>query len=700
MVDTPFSGSPSAADHPPAGRLDSWKEIAAYLKRDVTTVQRWEKREGLPVHRHLHDKMGSVYAFRAEVDAWTTSRSLTAAATEAAQDRAQPVTESQPARRSGVDEEAEGALEPADAAVGHRRLPFWLLGATAAVLALAATLWQLQKRGSTREAPLAGSRFLRLTDFDGIEQAAAISRDGRFVAFQSDRDGPMDVWVTQVGTGQFINLTHGAASEIVNPSIRTLGFSPDGSLVTYWARGQGGSSQPGISVFAVPLLGGQPRPYLEGVAEFDWSRDGDRLVYHTPGPGDPIFVRDSGQPLEAREIFSAPPGLHGHFLRWSPDDAFVYFVQGSLPDHLDLWRIRPAGGAPERITHHDSTVSHPVFLDAKTLLYLATDSGGSGPWIYVVDADGRRSGRVGPGVDSYTSLAASADGQRIVATLASPKSTLWRVPIAGTRAEMSEARRIPLTTGGGRFPRLGPGFLLYVSSKGASDSIWKLQAGASTELWSAAEAHIIGAPGIRRDGRRIAFSVRQGERTSLYVVNADGGDARIVTSALELQGAPAWAPDGESLTVTAVTARIPHLFVVPLDGRPPTSFLTEHSGDPAWSPDGEIVAFSGADIGTTFPVKAVRADGSAYPQSALTLTRSARHVAFMPQDRSLLVLRGDLRHKDLWLVDLAAGAEHQVTALAPDFDVCDFDVSPDGREIVLERKQVQSDIVLIERLRR
>ena len=47
-------------------RLDSWKEIATYLNRDVTTVQRWEKREGMPVHRHLHDRMGSVYAYRAE----------------------------------------------------------------------------------------------------------------------------------------------------------------------------------------------------------------------------------------------------------------------------------------------------------------------------------------------------------------------------------------------------------------------------------------------------------------------------------------------------------------------------------------------------------------------------------------------------------------------------------------------------------
>ena len=48
-------------------RLDSWKEIAAYLKRDVTTVQRWEKREGMPVHRHQHDKAGTRLAGKAPI---------------------------------------------------------------------------------------------------------------------------------------------------------------------------------------------------------------------------------------------------------------------------------------------------------------------------------------------------------------------------------------------------------------------------------------------------------------------------------------------------------------------------------------------------------------------------------------------------------------------------------------------------------
>ena len=56
---------------PPEGRrLESWKEIAAYLKRDLRTVQRWERRESLPIHRHLHDKRSSVYVYTSELDAW------------------------------------------------------------------------------------------------------------------------------------------------------------------------------------------------------------------------------------------------------------------------------------------------------------------------------------------------------------------------------------------------------------------------------------------------------------------------------------------------------------------------------------------------------------------------------------------------------------------------------------------------------
>ncbi|MCH8980227.1 MAG: hypothetical protein IH945_13455 [Armatimonadetes bacterium] len=61
-------------DSEAGGRLDSWKEIAAYLDREDRTVRRWEKTEGLPVHRHAHSKRATVYAYEAELDGWLNGR--------------------------------------------------------------------------------------------------------------------------------------------------------------------------------------------------------------------------------------------------------------------------------------------------------------------------------------------------------------------------------------------------------------------------------------------------------------------------------------------------------------------------------------------------------------------------------------------------------------------------------------------------
>jgi Tol biopolymer transport system component len=675
----PSLGTPPS-ERPLEDRLDSWKEIAAYLKRDVTTVQRWEKREGMPVHRHLHDRMGSVYASRAELDAWTRSRNLRAG------------------QENGNNAISPDPPAPPRSAISTllTRWAFVLpLAVAGAALAIGASLW-LQRTEYFWRNPIADARFQTVTDFDGSEQAAAVSRDGHFVAFLSDRNGQMDVWVTQAGSGEFHNLTHGSIPELVNPSIRTLGFSPDGSLVTFWLRKPGGLSGGDIGIWAVPTLGGEPRPYLEGVAEFDWSHDGSRLAYHTPGPGDPLFV-SNGSPRSADgPIFTAPAGLHSHFPLWALNGAFIYFVQGGLPDKLDIWRISPAGGTPERITSHTGRVSHPVLLDRRTLMYLASDPDGSGPWLYSMDVERRIPHRLTSGLDRYTSLAASADGRRLVVTLASPKRTLWRLRIDDSPKEVSAAAQISLTTSTGFSPRLGPNYLLYVSATGTGESIWKLANGTATELWSGQGARVFGGPAISPDGRNIAFSVRQHGQTLLYLMQADGTNARIVADSLDLQGAPAWAPDGQSITSAADDHGVPHLFRVPIDGRSPAPFVREYSVDPAWAPDGRFLVYSGPDIGTTFSVKAVTAEAAPHTLPILTLTRGARHLAFLPGGRALVLLRGEIQHKNLWLIDLETGAERQLTNLSRDFDIRDFDISPDGLEVVLERVQERSDVVLLD----
>jgi len=680
------SSNATSTERAPEDRLDSWKEIAAYLKRDVTTVQRWEKREGMPVHRHLHDRQGSVYAFRSELDVWSKSRNVLPTVGDDRQPEPEPVSEP-------VPPSSDLSVPPRS----KRPTLAWGLAIGALLLAVAAFSWFIRRPDYARRDPLADARFQRLTDFSSTEEAAAISRDGRFVAFLSNRDGRTDVWVTQVGTGQFYNLTRGQVPELVNPSIRTLNFSPDGALVTFWSRmprGSGGSEGGDIGVWAVPTLGGQPRPYLEGVAEFDWSSDASRLVYHTPGPGDPTFVRQSRRDSTDTAIYTAAAGLHAHFPLWSPDQRFLYFVQGTVPDNMDIWRIPPTGGAAEQITHHNARVSHPVMLDTDNVMYLATEADGTGPWLYITDVTRRVPHRVSSGVDRYTSLAASADGRRLVLTLANPKGTFWRLPLSAALVDESAATPVSVTTSRGASPRFGRNYLLYVASKGTSDGIWKLADGTATEIWSEPDARLIGSPAIDPHGNRVAFSIEQRGKTRLTVMNDDGTNVRVVTAALDLRGSPAWSPDGESITSAANVNGTPNLFTISLDGST-APLVQEYSIDPAWAPGGEFVVFSGPDIGTTFSVKGATTSGP-HRLPALTLTRGARRLRFLPDRAALVVLRGEIQHKNLWLIDLQSGAERQLTNLPPSFDVRDFDVSPDGREIIVDRVQEDSDIVLLE----
>ena len=176
-------------------------------------------------------------------------------------------------------------------------------------------------------------------------------------------------------------------------------------------------------------------------------------------------------------------------------------------------------------------------------------------------------------------------------------------------------------------------------------------------------------------------------------MQSDGTNARGISDALDLQGSPAWSPDGQSVTTAVEEHGVPRLFRVTLDGHAASRMVQNYSVDPAWSPDGRFVVYSGPDIGTTFSVKAVTAGATPFALPTLNLTRGARHLAVRSGGRELVLLRGEMQHKNLWLIQLDTGVERQLTDVGQGFDVRDFDISPDGREIVLERVQEQSDIV-------
>ena len=435
------------------------------------------------------------------------------------------------------------------------------------------------------------------------------------------------------------------------------------------------------------------RPLRNGAVEMAWARDGKRAVFRTTEPGDPMFLLTPDE-RAPRLIHGGESGVHCHFQVWSPDDSYIYFTQGIPPDEIDLWRVEPDGSGAERLTFHNSRVLSPAFVDDDTLLYLATTEEGAGPWLHSFDVRRRVSRRISFGIEQYTSLAASADGRRLVATVERAKAGLWRIAMQAGIAGESAARRIELPTVGGIAPRIGPDYLLYVAPKGTGYGIWKLEDRATTELASGTDARVVGGVAISPDGRSIAFAEESRRGTRLQVINARGGDAQVLAGSLGIRGSPAWSPDGASITVAVAGERGRRLFSIPVDGSTPTALLDRDALDPLWSSDRTLLVYAETGVGPTYKVNVVKAD-SAHELKSLTLPRGSRRVSFVPGKHALVVLQGEMTHMNFWLVDLDSGQQRRLTDFGREFSIGDFDVSADG-EIVFDRRRDNSDIALIE----
>src|SRR4029079_9506805 len=119
----------------------------------------------------------------------------------------------------------------------RRRGAIWAIAAAVAGI-VGGGLWFFWERDYFWRNPLADAKIERVTDFDGDEVDATISPDGKFMSFVSDRDGRFDVWVSQIGSGEFANITKGGFRDIEPAPIRKLAFSGNGAQV-WFVQGYG-----------------------------------------------------------------------------------------------------------------------------------------------------------------------------------------------------------------------------------------------------------------------------------------------------------------------------------------------------------------------------------------------------------------------------------------------------------------------------
>src|SRR5689334_14026844 len=177
--------------NPQEPRLESWKEIGAYLQRDATTARRWEKDEGLPVHRHSHKSRSSVYAYPTEIDAWRAGRKV--------------------------------APEPV-------ARPLWKIPAFALTMLLCLVMVGNGVRPASAQGAAPVARQVWLTsDQDPSESVPSV--DGRYIGYTDWPTG--DLGVRDLISGTNRRLTNTGGWEASGDYAERTVISPDGRMMAY-----------------------------------------------------------------------------------------------------------------------------------------------------------------------------------------------------------------------------------------------------------------------------------------------------------------------------------------------------------------------------------------------------------------------------------------------------------------------------------
>jgi Tol biopolymer transport system component len=371
MADDRLNPSSSAKSTFAEDPLGSWKEIAAYLGRDVSTVRRWEKHENLPVHRCLHQTRSSVYAYPSELDSWKGTR--------------QP--------RS--DAAFLTPLRRATAAGGLALAVMLALGAVASGPLLTPTRAAAQ--------PLDGIVNRQVWAGPGVDAMGGLSPDGRYLSFVDW--GTCDLAVRDLSTGENRHLTHQGSlgcDEFAEYSV----VSPDGKVVAYaWYNKEGA-----YELRVVGLDGSGRRVLLPGRTEdwlcpVDWSPDGSRILVNLlrnafseePTVSESVFVSLKDGSVNAIKSPALPAGSGSWTWpeRLSPDGRYVVYAgaarEGS--EQSDIFLLDLEEGRASPLVRHPGVDGGAVWTpDGRKIVFASDRTGAMGFWSIDV-ADGRARGR-------------------------------------------------------------------------------------------------------------------------------------------------------------------------------------------------------------------------------------------------------------------------------------------------------------------
>jgi len=641
---------PSAED-----RLDSWKEIAAYLRKGLRTVQRWERTEGLPVRRL---GQGSVFAYKSELDAWWRTHSSTLA------------------------QEPEPGIAPGSESPSARR-PFpkrIYTIALAGAAATALTVWNFWPRAPEMH------RAVPLTADHGWESAAAFSPDGRRIAYiwaQPERRA--HIYLKTLGSDSKTLLTTGSepeASPAWSPDGRTIAFiryATERWRVMRIAETGGAETQIAELTFATKLV---------------WTADGQWLIA-VDGPAKLRSIVAISVADGARHVLTRPFEFGYSGFGISPDARRLIFSYGG-PGSVAVFEL-PLGpgltpaGEPRAITERLQIDEMQVARDARQIVYVdgSWDEGSlKRLWL----SAGAQPETVYSTLDRFLNPVLSPDGRRIVFAATRPDHVeIWQKSLSDAAAAASPLLSSTHSEMNPQYSPDGQSIAFHSTRTGASE-IWIAgRDGGNPRRLTYTNARTTATPRWSPDGKWIAFESNQSGPGDVYLVPSTGGPARRLTDDPALDAIPRWSRDGRFIYFVSYRTGRYEVWKVAASGGEPVQVTHDGGFVAVESPDGRYLYYSQTrNFGPVFrmPLAGGPSEEVIPDIRGLFFTVTERGIYFESRGA-------------IWFWEAASRQTREIFRPAKPMGV-GMDVSPDGQTLLftqIDRETSGADLYLIDGFR-
>lgn len=600
-------------------------------------------------------------------------------------------------RQREITEVSKGsALTPTQAVHANpKRQRIVILAASVAVAAIAAFVL-LKPFGTGAGAPFERTKLVKFTT-TGKVSCAAISPDGKYVAYGVDDGSKGSVWIRQtVMTNDGVELLPAGGFHYLE-----MTFSPDGNYL-YYLRSTRNS--PNI-LYRIPALGGTAVELAEDVDSSPaFSPDGKQLAYLRGYPdlkeSSLIIANEDGsgerklaslrEPRERFVLFAAPA--------WSADGKRIVCPVDRTDDkgeYQELDEVSVEDGSIKPITNRRwQGVGRAAWLaDGRGLMMVAADEESSLSQIWYVAYPTGEARKISNDLNDYSDLSMSADGRAMTVLQSDRQSNIWIAP----EMDASRARQITNSNYDGiqGLSWTPDGRIIYSTLMGASENLRLSDADGTHQRQLTESAGFSRSAVVSPDGKTIVFVLLRNGEQHLWAMDADGSHLRQLTNTARDTG-PIFSPDGQWVIYKSYSEGNPNLFKIALTGGQPVRLTDKISGTPAISPDGKLIAFTYREEALA-PVKVaiVSVDGGA-PLKLFEVkplpVRGLFHWTRDGQSLAYVTMRGGV--SNIWLQPINGGETRPLTDFKED-RIFWFDFSPDGRTLAVARGRVLNDVVLI-----